>query len=92
MHGLINVESPNNISKWQMGFNSAFKGLNGGEWSSEKSQPPFPSSHQVGGSVASRPDLYILESRNIVLIHVLAVIQMPDHYMQELCYCRWVMF
>jgi hypothetical protein len=23
----INVQSPNNISKWQMGFNSAFKGL-----------------------------------------------------------------
>jgi hypothetical protein len=28
MHGLINVKSPNNISKRQMGFNSAFKGLN----------------------------------------------------------------
>jgi hypothetical protein len=27
MHGSINVKSPNNISKWQMGFNSAFKGL-----------------------------------------------------------------
>jgi hypothetical protein len=27
MHVLINVKSPNNISKWQMGFNSAFKGL-----------------------------------------------------------------
>jgi hypothetical protein len=23
----INSKSPNNISKWQMGFNSAFKGL-----------------------------------------------------------------
>jgi hypothetical protein len=23
----INVKSPNNISKWQIGFNSAFKGL-----------------------------------------------------------------
>jgi hypothetical protein len=31
MHGPIKVESPNNISKWQMGFNSAFKGLIGGE-------------------------------------------------------------
>jgi hypothetical protein len=34
MHVLINVKSPNNISKWQMGFNSAFKGLSykrGGE-------------------------------------------------------------
>jgi hypothetical protein len=29
MHGPINVKSPNNISKWQMGFNSAFKGLSG---------------------------------------------------------------
>jgi hypothetical protein len=28
MYVLINVKSPNNISKWQMGFNSAFKGLN----------------------------------------------------------------
>ena len=27
MHGPINVKSPNNISKGQMGFNSAFKGL-----------------------------------------------------------------
>ena len=27
MHGPINFKSPNNISKWQMGFNSAFKGL-----------------------------------------------------------------
>jgi hypothetical protein len=27
MHGPINVKFPNNISKWQMGFNSAFKEL-----------------------------------------------------------------
>jgi hypothetical protein len=27
IHGPINVKSPNNISEWQMGFNSAFKGL-----------------------------------------------------------------
>jgi hypothetical protein len=27
MHGPINVKTPNNTSKWQMGFNSAFKGL-----------------------------------------------------------------
>jgi hypothetical protein len=27
MHGPINVKYPNNISEWQMGFNSAFKGL-----------------------------------------------------------------
>jgi hypothetical protein len=30
MHGPINVKSPNNTSKWQMGFNSAFKGLRDG--------------------------------------------------------------
>ena len=28
MHGPINLKSPNNISEWQMGFNSACKGLN----------------------------------------------------------------
>jgi hypothetical protein len=27
MHGPINVKSLNNTSKWQMGFDSAFKGL-----------------------------------------------------------------
>jgi len=27
MHGPMNVKSPNNINEWQMGFNSAFKGL-----------------------------------------------------------------
>jgi hypothetical protein len=27
MHVSINVKSPNNINKWQMGFNSGFKGL-----------------------------------------------------------------
>jgi hypothetical protein len=27
MHGPINFKSPNNTSKWQMGFYSAFKGL-----------------------------------------------------------------
>jgi hypothetical protein len=27
MHGPINVKSPNNTSKWRMGFISAFKGL-----------------------------------------------------------------
>jgi hypothetical protein len=27
IHGPINVKFPNNINKWQMGFNSAFKGL-----------------------------------------------------------------
>jgi hypothetical protein len=27
MHVPINVKSSNNTSKWQMGFNSAFKGL-----------------------------------------------------------------
>jgi hypothetical protein len=27
MHGPLNVKFPNNTSKWQMEFNSAFKGL-----------------------------------------------------------------
>jgi hypothetical protein len=29
MHGSINVKSPNNPSRWQMRFNSAFRGLKG---------------------------------------------------------------
>jgi hypothetical protein len=29
MHVLIKVKSSNNINKWQVGFNSAFKGLTG---------------------------------------------------------------
>jgi hypothetical protein len=28
MHGPMNVKFPNNTSKWQMEFNSEFKGLN----------------------------------------------------------------
>jgi hypothetical protein len=28
MHVPINFKSPNNISKWKMGFNSAFKEMN----------------------------------------------------------------
>jgi hypothetical protein len=28
MHGPINIKSPNNTSKWQMGLNLAFKELN----------------------------------------------------------------
>jgi hypothetical protein len=31
MHLPINVKSPNNISKCQVGFNSAFKGLTGAQ-------------------------------------------------------------
>ena len=38
----------------------------------------FPHYPWVGGSVACRPDLYVLESRNIVLIRVLPIIQVPD--------------
>jgi hypothetical protein len=30
MHLPINVKSPNNISKWHIGFNSAFKVLSAG--------------------------------------------------------------
>jgi hypothetical protein len=30
MHEPINVKSPNNTNKWQMGFNSVFEGLSTG--------------------------------------------------------------
>jgi hypothetical protein len=33
MHGPINVKSPNNTSKWQIGFNSSFKELTEWTWS-----------------------------------------------------------
>jgi hypothetical protein len=36
MHRTINVKSLNNTSKWQMGFNSAFKGLKNFYYSYEK--------------------------------------------------------
>ena len=32
MHRPINVKSPDNTSKWQMEFNSAFKGLAEVDW------------------------------------------------------------
>jgi hypothetical protein len=43
MHGPINAKSPNNTSKWQMGFNSAFKGLIITDVSSQRSDSLFKS-------------------------------------------------
>jgi hypothetical protein len=37
MQRRIKVKSSNNISKWQMGFNSAFKGLNNNQKLRQKS-------------------------------------------------------
>ena len=42
MHGPINVKSPNNTSKWQMGFNSAFKGLKQPATWAKYMHPTFP--------------------------------------------------
>jgi hypothetical protein len=50
MHGPINIKSPNNTSKWQMGFNSAFKGLIG-----LGSFQVLRSSYRVLYDVKSRP-------------------------------------
>jgi hypothetical protein len=44
MHVLINVKSSNNISKWQMGFNLAFKGLTKQTWTLTAT---FPSYQQI---------------------------------------------
>ena len=41
MHGHINVKSPNNINKWQMGFNSAFKGLRNKWWETDGTEFAF---------------------------------------------------
>jgi hypothetical protein len=46
MHGPINVKSPNNTSKWQMGFNSAFKGLNKATKTAKIKHNVADSSHQ----------------------------------------------
>ena len=48
MHGPINVKSPDNTSKWQMGFNSAFKGkgcIRKGSWARTLSQCLFTGTH-----------------------------------------------
>jgi hypothetical protein len=49
MHRPINVKSPNNTNKWQMGFNLAFKGF--------KNNPLVHMQHSVltksSGSIAS---------------------------------------
>jgi hypothetical protein len=52
MQGPINVKSPNNTSKWQMGFNSAFKGLNRSEghiWPIENNVAVFVYSQVTSG-------------------------------------------
>jgi hypothetical protein len=56
MHGTINVKSRNSTSKWQMGFNSAFKGLKHNEHSNAEGF--IISSIYVGpeGSKFYRPD------------------------------------
>jgi hypothetical protein len=36
MHGPLNVKSPNNTGKWQMGFNSVFKVLKEGKHNKKK--------------------------------------------------------
>jgi hypothetical protein len=62
MHGPINVNSPNNTSKWQMGFNSAFKGLTT-RWSAVAREPavlgrcfPFKKGH---GLKTKRPRAHV---------------------------------
>jgi hypothetical protein len=50
MHAPIKVKSPNNTNKWQMGFDSAFKGLRRWTFASTLSSllqfsDPLPSGH-----------------------------------------------
>jgi hypothetical protein len=64
MHGPINVKSPNNISEWQMGFNSVFKGLTAvascKEWSSsQKADPAHHTSLSDGRQCSDMPLLWI---------------------------------
>jgi hypothetical protein len=70
MHLPIKVKSPNNISKWQMGFNSAFKGL-------------ILSSHLLLGLPSGTPGNYPEENMqqfytSVCLLNSLLV--SPPHY------------
>jgi hypothetical protein len=56
MHLPINVKSPNNISKWHMGFNSAFKGL--------ISMPGTFNAEQIRGNYGYRLILNIIITQN----------------------------
>jgi hypothetical protein len=47
MRRTINVKSPKNISKWQMGFNSAFKGLTVAMIDQNKPHPSFTADHRL---------------------------------------------
>jgi hypothetical protein len=49
MHGSINVKSPNNTGKWQMGINSAFKML--------RNDSGNQSSHTSNGIVQLQPNI-----------------------------------
>jgi hypothetical protein len=60
MHVPINVKSPNNTSKWQMGFNSPFKGLN-----VQKSLPSAKDIILISGQEHLRLSLKVT-ARNIV--------------------------
>jgi hypothetical protein len=70
MHGPINVKSPNNISIWQMGFNSAFKGLTTGK--SHGKKPDRFSLHDdtdvktgTGQRVAQLHDRYMMMNNQL---------------------------
>jgi hypothetical protein len=62
MHGPINVKSPNNTRKWQMGFNSAFKGLivDPGRLTLSVSAPV---TQKMGVSVDLRAGVDVLETK-----------------------------
>ena len=64
MHGPINVRSPNNISEWQMGFNSAFKWLICYELSGFISRIPLP----LGFRELSRTKLFTLDFPKVSVI------------------------
>jgi hypothetical protein len=61
MHGPINVKFANNISKWQIEFNSEFKGLK-----IRKSKLPYTIRHAIPNAVV---DLIVCATRNITRIN-----------------------
>jgi hypothetical protein len=54
MHRPINVKSPSNTTKWQVGFNSAFKGLRNAEDLSDPQVGVAPWKYKIGLVVLAR--------------------------------------
>jgi hypothetical protein len=77
MHVPINVKSPNNISKWQMGFNSAFKGLR----ANGSARPvSYPHHTFCGSCLAHRSTASSAEYGIILPLSIYSTLSLPEGY------------